>query len=275
MKYKLIAIDMDGTLLNNENEISNRNKEALHKAIEAGIYVVLSTGRILRSALYYSKSIELGNPIIACNGAVVSCGDENNILYENALELEAVEKLIQLAEENQIYYHFYDKDTFYSRTFGEKIAKYYESYEDNLKKQQINLKLLEEPLNILKEENPTIYKFVFIEDNRNKLLHFRETLNDIDGINISSSWYNNVEVMNTGVSKGEGLKQLCKELKIDNSQVVAIGDNENDISMFKVAGLAVAMENGEEIIKEFSHVVTDTNDKDGVAKAIEKYVLNL
>ncbi len=275
MNYKLIAIDMDGTLLNNEEKISKRNKEALHRAIEAGIHVVLSTGRLLRSALYYSKSIDLGNPVVACNGAVVSCGDEDKLLYEKTLRTESVEKLIQLAEENNIYYHFYDKNTFYSRKLDEKITKHHESYRDNLKKQQINLKLLEDPLKILREEKPKIYKFVFIEDDKNKLLHFREALKSIEGINISSSWHNNVEVMNKGVSKGEGLKQLCKKLNIDRSQVVAIGDNENDVSMFQVAGLAVAMENGEDIVKEYSHVITDTNDQDGVAKAIEKYVLNL
>ena len=81
--------------------------------------------------------------------------------------------------------------------------------------------------------------------------------------------------MNKGVSKGEGLKQLCKTLDVDTSQVVAIGDNENDISMFQVAGLAIAMENGDDIAKEYSHVITDINDEDGVAKAIEKYVLNI
>ena len=82
MKYKLIATDMDGTLLNSDNKISDKTIDVLHKAIKEGIYVVLSTGRILRSALYYARSIELGNPIVACNGAIVSCGDGNDILYE-------------------------------------------------------------------------------------------------------------------------------------------------------------------------------------------------
>ena len=118
-----------------------------------------------------------------------------------------------------------------------------------------------------------IYKFVFIEDDKDKLLDFREKLKSIEKINISSSWSNNIEVMDESVSKGSGLKHLCKSLNIDRSQVVAIGDNENDISMFEMSGLAIAMENGDEIAKKHSHVVTDTNDQNGVAKAIEEYVL--
>jgi len=119
-----------------------------------------------------------------------------------------------------------------------------------------------------------IYKFVYIEDDIDKLLDFREKLKDIKGTNVSSSWHNNIEVMNEGVSKGTGLNYLIDKLNIDKSEVVAIGDNENDISMFKVAGLAVGMRNGDESIKNHVHVFTDTNDEDGVAKAIENYVLN-
>ena len=273
MKYKLIAIDMDGTLLNSQNEISERNIKALHKAAKKGVYVVLSTGRILKSALYYSKFLETINPIVACNGAIVSCGYGKDIIYEKSVGIGASKKIIGLAEENNLYYHFYDKDTLYSKIRNENTIKYYESYEDNLGKQGIKFKMLEEPMEVLNDKELNIYKFVLIDEDKDKLLDFRERLRDIEEINISSSWSNNIEVMNEGVSKGSGLKHLCQSLNIDKSQVVAIGDNENDISMFEMAGLAIAMENGDQIIRKYSHVVTDTNDENGVAKAIEKHVL--
>lgn len=275
MKYKLIATDMDGTLLNSENKISNRNTKALHKAIEKGIYVVLSTGRILNSALYYAKAIELNNPIVACNGAIVSCKDGNNILYEKTINIDTSKKIVKFAEEHDIYYHFYSQDTFYSKEMNESVLKFYESFEESFKKQQLSLKILDNPTEILNKERPEVYKFIFIEDDADKLLNFREKLNSIGDINISSSWSNNIEVMSKGVSKGNGLKYLCDTLNIDNSQIVAIGDNENDISMLEIAGLSVAMGNGDKIIREYSDVITDTNDEDGVAKAIEKYVLNI
>ncbi|CCQ95248.1 putative Uncharacterized phosphatase YwpJ [[Clostridium] ultunense Esp] len=274
MKYKLIAIDMDGTLLNSQNKISDRNRKVLFKAIEEGIYIVLSTGRILKSALYYGKTIGLDSPIIACNGALITCENGKDILYENPMDMASIKELVELTEESNFYYHFYNTNTFYSKETVGRMLKHYESYKDSLKKQQINLELFQNPMEILNKKSPIIYKFVIIEDDRDKLLKFRKKLEDIEGINISSSWYNNIEVMNEGVSKGSALKHLIEKLNIDKSEVVAIGDNENDISMFSMAGLAVGMKNGTESIEEHVHVITNTNDDDGVAKAIEEYVLN-
>ncbi|NMB27099.1 MAG: HAD family phosphatase [Tissierellia bacterium] len=273
MKYKLIAIDMDGTLLNSQNKISERNIKALQEAIKRGIYVVLATGRILKSALYYSKFLESNNPIIACNGAIIYCGYGKDIIYEKTIGVNLSKKIIELAEENNLYYHFYNKDTFYYKKRDGSAKKYYKFYGDNIGKQGIKFKALKEPIEVLNGKELNIYKFVFIEDDKDKLLDFREKLKSIEKINISSSWSNNIEVMDESVSKGSGLKHLCKSLNIDRSQVVAIGDNENDISMFEMSGLAIAMENGDEIAKKHSHVVTDTNDQNGVAKAIEEYVL--
>jgi Cof subfamily protein (haloacid dehalogenase superfamily) len=274
MKYKLIAIDMDGTLLNSENKISERNKDILHRAAREGIHVVLSTGRILKSAQYYSKSIELKSPIVACNGAIVSSRDGKDIIYEKFIETQTSKKIIKLAEENNIYYRFYDRNTFYTKDTDKYILNFYDSYEDSFKKQEIDIRILKEPIELLTTGKLKIYKFVFIEENKDKLLDFRKKLEGIGGINVSSSWFNNIEVMGEGVSKGTGLKYLCEALNIDQSEIVAIGDNENDIPMFKLAGLAIAMKNGDEIIREYSHVITDTNNEDGVANAIEKYVLN-
>ena len=154
------------------------------------------------------------------------------------------------------------------------MEQYYPSFPDSLREQGIEVRVLENVLDVIKEEKPSIYKFVFIEDDVVKLSNFRKEISSLQGINVSSSWHNNLEIMNEGVSKGSSLEYLGSKLNIDKSQIVAIGDNENDISMLKIAGLAVAMKNGEDSIKEYSHIITDTNDEDGVAKAIEKYILN-
>lgn len=274
MKYKLIAIDMDGTLLNSKNIVSKENIEALHKAKEEGVYIILSTGRILCSALYYGQSIGLGDPIVACNGAIVSSGNGKNIFYDRSMEMGVNKKLIQLAEANNIYYHFYDRDTFYTREMKQEVFKFYDSKDSGPKEHKINIKVLEQPFKFL-EENPNIYKFVFIDNDKEKLINFRMKLKGIKGVEISSSWNNNIEIMSSGVSKGNGLKHLLKEFKIDESEIISIGDNENDMSMFKISGLSIAMENGEAYLKEKADVITDSNDKNGVAKAIDKYILNL
>lgn len=274
MSYKLIAIDMDGTLLNSKNQISKRNLSALYKAMEKGLYVVLSTGRILRSAFYYSNIIELNNPIVACNGAVVTCKDEEDIIYENKINIDTSKNIIQLADDFNMKYYFYSKDTFFTKEFHEGIKRYYGSGGEVLTQQGIKLEILENIPEFLETKEDAIYKFFFVEDDETKLSNFREELNSIEGINISSSRNNNIEIMNEGASKGNALEYLCNGLNIEKSQVIAIGDNENDISMLKIAGLAVAMGNGDDMIKEHSHLITGTNDEDGVAQIIEKYVLN-
>ena len=152
------------------------------------------------------------------------------------------------------------------------FVKYYKYYEENFVKQGINLIGFNDPMEII-DANSTYYKLVFIDDDSEKLQYLRRKLEEIKGISVSKSWHNNLEVMNEGVSKGKALKLLAQMLNIDKDQIIAIGDNENDISMFKVAGLAVAMENGDKIAKEHAHIITDTNDNDGVAKVIEKYIL--
>lgn len=274
MKYKLIAIDMDGTLLNSNNEISKRNLAALYKAREKGLHVVLNTGRILRSAFYYANSIELNNPVIACNGAIITCKDEEDIIYENKMSIETSKEIFKISDEFDMKYYFYNRDTFFAKELHDGVKKFYGNNGEAWTEQGIKVEVSEDITEIVGREINEIYKFVFIEEDRDKLLNFRKELDSIKGINVSSSWYNNIEIMNEGVSKGEALEYLCNALKIEKSEVIAIGDNENDISMLQMAGLAVAMENGDDIAKEYSHIITGTNNEDGVAQIIEKYVLN-
>lgn len=118
-----------------------------------------------------------------------------------------------------------------------------------------------------------IYKFLFIDNEREKLVKLRQELSTLNGINISSSWDNNLEVMDNWVSKGNSLEFLCNKLKISAKDVIAIGDNENDLTMINYAGLGVSMGNAADIVKNNADIITTTNDEDGVAKIIEKYVL--
>lgn len=271
MNYRLIAIDMDGTLLNSQDKISERNKEAILKAIDNGIHVVIATGRIYKSALHYHRYIGLKSPIIACNGAIIS-SSQGDIIFENFIDHNWLREIIQLAEANDMYYHFYDRDKFYYKTSKAEFINYYKYYEENYICQGIELVRFKDPSDIVDLDRSKYYKIVFIDDDSDKLYDFRKKLSLIKGISISKSWHNNIEVMNESVSKGNAVKFLADILNIDSSEVIAIGDNENDVSMFKVSGLSVAMENGDEIAKSNADVITDSNDEDGVAKVIEKYI---
>lgn len=273
MNYKLIAIDMDGTLLNSQNKISTRNILAIKKSADLGVKVVLTTGRIFTSALYYAKDLNINTPIIACNGAYIAEQDKSIIYLEDSMTLDAFENVINLAEKEGLYYHFYDDSSFFAKGLTKTVENYYRWNIDKKEKDRLNIRIVDKPLDVVRRENINVYKIVFVEDDSEKINTFKEKLSNIQGIAVSSSWWNNIEVMNKGVSKGYALNVLCQKFNIDGKNVMAIGDNENDISMLKFAGKGIAMENGEGIVKEIADYVTDTNDESGVAKAIEKFVL--
>lgn len=268
MKYKLMAIDMDGTLLNSQNEVSKRTIEAINNAKEKGVNIVLSTGRLLSSALGYARRLHLDNYIIACNGAII-VDREENLIYSKPIELDKVEEIISLGTKYNIYNHFYDSNTLYSsHSLVKEIINYYSTRDNN-----IEYKILQDEKAIYKLENLKPYKFLFIDNNLNKLNQLHDELKSIPDISITKSWKNNLEVMAKDTSKGIGLAFLCNNLKILREEVIAIGDNENDLSMIKYAGLGVAMGNSVDVVKEEADYITLTNNNDGVAAVIEEFIL--
>ncbi|WP_130807537.1 Cof-type HAD-IIB family hydrolase [Senegalia massiliensis] len=273
MNYKLIAIDMDGTLLNNEEKVSERNKEAIMEATKKGVQVVVSTGRIFSSAIYFAKLIKVVTPIIACNGAYVSEYHRDNIILENPIKNKDLKNIIETLEKNNLYYHFYDNENFYTKDLEYNSLKYYEWNKKQDEENKINIQIVENPLSFVEKEDIKVYKIVVMDNDMERIQNARIELSENKEIEVVSSWHGSLDIMYKGVSKGKALKQLCNLYDISREEVIAIGDNENDLSMLEYAGTSVAMENGIDIVKEYATHVTDTNDNDGVAKIIEKLVL--
>lgn len=274
MKYKLVAIDMDGTLLNSNNEVSERTKIAIGKAKEQGVNIVLATGRILKSALQYGLDLDVGSPIIACNGAII-VNVQKEIIYKKPMDKNTIENILDLAKRNNIYYHFYDEYSFYANTLVDEVVGFYNTATAKLKGLELEINIFEEKREILDKNDLNVLKFMFIDNNLDKLYKVRNELEQMGVLSISSSWDNNIEVMGNGVSKGESLKYLCNQLNVDRSQVIAIGDNENDLTMLEYAGLGVAMGNSKDCVQAISDYKTSTNNEDGVAKVIEKFILGI
>ncbi|KNF10138.1 HAD-superfamily hydrolase, subfamily IIB [Gottschalkia purinilytica] len=273
MKYKLIAIDMDGTMLDSNNEISLKNREAIKLASKMNVKVIITTGRVFTASRYYAKLLGIQTPIISCNGAYISSHDGKDILFEDFLSKEDLKFAIELANKYNTYYHFFGNNTYYAKEMTKTALMYLEWNKKQCSDDRINIEVVKNYSEILNKPDINFYKIVLIEDNEEKKEKIREELAGNENIEVVSSWHNNIEVMNLGVSKGNALKKLCKRLKIDCKEVIAIGDSYNDASMLKYAGMAVAMGNGEEYIKSIADMVTDTNDNDGVAKAIEKLII--
>ncbi|CAH2212324.1 Cof-type HAD-IIB family hydrolase [Tepidibacter aestuarii] len=273
MKYKLIVTDMDGTLLSNHKEITKENKTALKKAKEMGVNVAIATGRIYTSARYYANLLGLDAPIIACNGAIIREEKTNNTLYENTMNEDACKIVANICEKFGIYYHFYNDSGFYCKELKYSSLQYSKWNETQTEENRLNIQIMDDPIEFI-QNTDNILKFVIIDDDLDKLDKVKNELDKIDNIEVSKSWHNNIEVMNKGVSKGQAVKKLAEHFGVNQDEIITFGDNFNDLSMIEYAGMGVAMGNSEDKVKKKANFITDSNDQNGVAKALNE-LLNI
>lgn len=241
-EFKLIALDMDGTLLNNQQEISEENRAAIAKAQEQGVHVVLSTGRSLLTCREYAQSLQLSSSLITVNGSEI--WDESGQLVERKLiDASHIEKMWNLTQEHKLNFWAVTTDKVWRDEFPEDIAS------------QEWLKFgYDIPDDALREE----------------------VLKQIAGISdfeISNSSLTNLEINALGINKAKGIMTVCERLGISMDEVIAMGDSLNDMAMIEAAGCGIAMGNAQEAVKEAADWVTDTNVNNGVAKAISHWVL--
>ena len=271
--YKLIAIDLDGTLLNNNKEISQRNMQAIALAKNKGVRVIVCSGRVYMGARLFAKQLELTDPIIACNGAKISQNKDGKELFAQHICKEACLEIIDLCHKHNVYYHIYADDIMLSEKMEFATLKYYERNKQLMPEDRVEIEIVADMKRKILTMQQNVLKFVIISQNDDVLAKIRREAHLISQVDVMSSNYDNFEIVDKGVSKGEALKFLSKELGIAPEEMIAIGDNENDISMLKYAGLGIAMDNGEQCAKDIAQYITATNEEDGVALAIEKFIL--
>ncbi|MDF2673116.1 MAG: family phosphatase [Clostridiales bacterium] len=275
MKYKMIAMDMDGTLLTTDKQVSQRSKEVLKKATDAGIKLVVCTGRIFTSAWIFADLIGTEAPIIASNGAYIREKDRDEVVYMKALLKEQINKVVKIVKKHGFYPHLFSSDTI----FTEKViftAKLYDKQNQSLPKdKQVKIVITDDLEKVIEENHEIILKVVIVSemDEIESLSKLRNEISKELDVSIMASAANNIEIMSKGISKGNAVKILGDIYGISSEETICIGDNENDISMIEYAGLGVAMANASDVLKTVANYVTDTNDNDGVAKAIEKFAL--
>lgn len=269
---RLIGIDMDGTLLNSLQEVSKENRRVLKMASDAGICTVIATGRVYSSARLFARYTGIQTPIIACNGAIIKDGETEEVLYSETLPLHDVEVCIRLALAWDVYYHVFSENTLFSQRM-EYSAQSYRKLNDSLaEKDQIHIEVLPTPEQILERSAGKVLKVVIADEDLHKLAEIRTILQANDHLEISSSWYNNIEIMKKGVNKGTALEKVALLLGVAKSEVMALGDSENDLSMLQFAGTAVVMGNALPAVKAVADFVTLSNDENGVAHALLQYL---
>lgn len=283
---KLIASDMDGTLLNHNHKIPKENVELINYAKNQGIEFVVATGRAYYEALPALNEENISCDVISFNGGIVY--DKNgNIISITPMVTKDLYYTIEILKSFDISYQLYTKNTIYTRSIETDINAYidlirsngYEPDVEHLRaeaQQKLDLGYITEVDNIElylnEEENPPI-KIIAISNNITKLENATKLLSANKNISVTSSGANNIEIMHKNATKGEALKEIAKIYGINLKNTVAIGDNLNDQAMLDIVGYSVAMKNGNKILKEQAKYVTEkTNSEGGVADTIFKLI---
>lgn len=288
--YKLVTIDLDGTLLNSYGEISKENLEELQKSIDKGVEIVLTSGRVVSSIKNFANEIGRNNYLIAGNGSTIYDINEEKILYENVIPREKALQIIKICEENSIYYSVYTENFIITKSLNYNILFYSKENlkKDNLEKTNINL-VQDIYSYFVENENKNISKISICDKDKIVFSSIMKKLREIEGIDVldvahmSRKYIENgtdvvpieyfyTEITNENVNKWEAIKFLIERLNILPSEVISIGDNINDKEMLQNAGMGIAMGNSAPYIKDLAKDVTLDNNENGVAKALEKYL---
>lgn len=276
-KVKLIALDMDGTLFNRQNEISDKDKETLKRATEAGVAIAVATGRAY-SELPIEMLYEVGiHYAITGNGSAVYRLPEKECIFSDCLDTEVVCSILRELKELDIYYDVYiDGLVYCPKSVCHNIRKMDmpESLHEHIERTRIVVDDLEAFIRSCgKPVEKTTLNFAYLEDGT--CLGKAESAAILDGypqIEYLSGGFHNWEFTRAGVNKGTGLGFLATQIGVPIEFTMACGDSENDLSMLRAANVAVAMENAKEAVKKEAAYITLSNDESGVAHAIEHFV---
>ena len=271
---RMIGVDLDGTLLNSEKQLTAYTREVLKKAIEQEVAVVVATGRPFSGVPDELKHFPGIRYALTANGARILDMQKQKVVYENLLSVESSEKVIDILRKHHAIHEFFVDGVGYMNEDGLKnVYAYFEDphMAEYLQSTRIPVKDVKEKLQTMKCE---VDKLQGIFRNQKDKEEALEELNTLSGIVVTAAMDNNLEINKEGTNKGLGLLQLGKSLGISREEIMACGDGGNDVEMLKEVGFAVAMANGSDPVKKAADFVTVSNDEVGVAKAIERFVLD-
>jgi len=272
--YKMICIDIDGTLIKADHTLSVETIRAIRRARDKGVMIVLSTGRMYRSARLYAEELELDFPIISANGSYVRDKATSEIIYEKNLSKDDLNFIVEVLDKYGVKINFYNKDTMYISEHRDYVTRYEALSKTLPPEKRIEIKYISEdyPMNDFIEEFGGYIQKGIVFPHESVINSIRNEVAENKLLKVVSSGDDNIEFTSHLADKGLGVLALAKARNIKPSEIICIGDSENDLSMLKVAGLPVAMGNAIPLIKEVAAYITDTNENDGVAKMINKFI---
>lgn len=273
MSIKLVAFDLDGTMLDSRKQISPRNLEAIKACADRGIYVVPATGRTILGVPKEIKALPGVRYAITLNGGMMTDLEDSTIIREQRL---AKDVTIEILDKVSKYHVMYDA---YIKGIGISEARFfyhldeYQLSEEMQKLVRMTRTVVPDIKEYVKESTILPEKINLYFDNLEIREEIRNIISARGDVIVTSSMWNNLEINAMGATKGEGLAHLAAYLGLRMNETMACGDGENDFNMIQMAGIGVAMGNAEEQLKQLADYVTADNDGDGVALAIEKFAL--
>lgn len=273
MKTKMIFLDLDGTLLDDNKKLPKENREAIDEALEQGHKVLICTGRPLSSAIKLLPLLGLDKPgcyAITFNGGLIYDAGEKKAIYQVTLPLEQVKYVFDKAYEyGKIHIQTYTDEGFICE-YDTPESRFYE------KSTQCDRKVVKDIFEELDGREPCKMLAIAYECDREHIEGFRESLLEYSEgkMDVCFSCYEYLEFMPAGINKGNSIKWMCDHLNIPIENTIAVGDAENDITMIKTAGIGVVMKNANDDMKQCGNYITEKdNNEGGVAEVIKKFML--
>mgnify|MGYP003290579973 CR=1 FL=1 len=289
--FKLMTIDLDGTLLNSYGEVSEETRKALKEAKAKGTEIVLASGRPISST--ESLAVELGvdNYLISGNGAAVFDIQKQEIIYDRFLSKEQVLNIAKICEENSFFYNVYTEDEVIASSLNYNILFYHKENVKKIEEKRTHINVVQNIADYIEQSGKEKFLKITVCDESqfifNSIMKRLKTIEGIDVLEVAymsrkkiksgtddvDIQYYYTEITNQNVNKWTAIEFLLNRLNIKKEEVIAIGDNMNDKEMIQEAGLGVVMGNSNPKMKELADEIVADNNSNGVLEAIKKFVL--
>lgn len=283
--YKLATIDLDGTMLNQYGVVTEKTKEAIQKAQQNGIEVVIASGRPIDSIKTIAKEIKSEKYFISGNGAIIYDITNDEIIYENTLKKQKVLEIVKICEENSIYYNIYTEKEIVAKSLQCNVLYYHKENAFKTEDEKTHINLVENVYDYISSRDEKIVKITICDNNQaifNSIMRKLKEISEIEILEVSHMSrkmirqgteeipieYFYTEISSKNVDKWNAIEILKEKMNIKTEEIVAIGDNLNDKMMIENAGLGIAMGQSHPAVKEVANHVTLTNLEDGVAEAL-------
>lgn len=270
MEYQLLATDLDGTLLNAKKEISSENIQAINRALEMGKHVIFSTGRALGEVKQFFPLFPAMRYVLCESGGLLYDQKEQRIISRQVLDSNITREVLRYAEPRDIMIQVMMEG---ESVISKKMIAVLEHYRNEYLREHFShyVRLVDDVVAYCKDGEYQVEKICLYHPTAAARVQSLERLQDLD-LTAAFSERTSLELTPIGVDKGNGLRKLCEMLQIPLEQVIAVGDAPNDLTVLQTAGLALAVDNASEEVKQVCHAVVADNEHNGVKEAIENWL---